>query len=75
MGTMKRTGIKENEFITIYLELDEKCAVKMRMSESNSIAENDKWVPIERKKTSIYLNKYQTTSQAMKRTQSPLVLF
>ena len=50
---MKRTGI-ENEFITIYLELDEKCAGKMRMSESDSIAENDKWVPIERKKTSIY---------------------
>ena len=72
---MKHTGIKENEFITIYLELDEKCAGKMRMSESDSIAENDKWVPIERKKTSIYLNKYQTTSQAMKRTQSPLVLF
>ena len=72
---MKRTGIKENEFITIYLELDEKCAVKMTMSESNSIAENDKWVPIERKKTSIYLNKYQATSQAMKRRQSPLFLF
>ena len=36
------------------------------MIESNAIVENGKWVPIEGKKTFIYLIKHQTSSQATK---------
>ena len=36
------------------------------MSGSDVIVKNNKWVPI--KRTSIYLNKYKTTSPAIKKT-------
>ena len=57
---------KTNEVKTIYLELDDKCAKQIRMSGSDVIVKSNKWVPI--KKTSIYLNKYKTTSPAIKKT-------
>ena len=63
MGTVKHIEIKENEVKTIYLELDEKCAGPIRISGSNVIAKNNKWVPVKREETSIYLSKYKSTSQ------------
>ena len=74
MGTVTHIEIRDNEVQTIYLELDDKCAGQMRMSGSDINAKNTKWVPIKRDKTSIYLNKYKTTSPANKRTQIPVVL-
>ena len=44
------------------------------MSGGNVIAKNNKWIPVKREETSIYLNKYKATSPAIKRTQFPLVL-
>ena len=73
MRPVKHIEIKENEVRTIYLELD-KCAGQIRMSGSDTIAKNNKWVPIKREETSIYLNKYKSTSLAIKRAQFPLVL-
>ena len=75
MGTVKYIEIKENEVRTRYLELDDKCAGQIRMSGSDVIAKKNKWVPVKREETSIYLSKYRSTSRAMKRTQFPLVLF
>ena len=74
MGTVTHIEIRDNEVQTIYLELDDKCAGQMRMSGSDINGKNTKWVPIKRDKTSIYLNKYKTTSPANKRTQIPVVL-
>ena len=74
MGTVKHIEIRDKEVQTIYLELDDNCAVKLRMSESDIIAKNNKWVAIKREVTSIYLNKYKTTSPTTKRTQFPVVL-
>ena len=71
MGTFKHIETKENEVRTIYLELDDKCAEQIRMSGSDVIAKNNKWVPQE---CFIYLSKYKSTSPAIKRTQFPLVL-
>ena len=47
----------------------------VRMSGSDIIAINNKWVPIKGAETFIYLNKYTTTSPAIQRTQFPLTLF
>ena len=74
MGTVKHIEIRNAEVQTTYLELDDKCAVQLRMSRSAIIAKNNKWVPTKREETSIYLNKYKTTSPAIKRTQFPVVL-
>ena len=63
MGTVKHIEIKENEVKTIYLELDEKCAGPIKISGSDVIAKNNKWVPVKREGTSIYLSKYKSTSQ------------
>ena len=35
---------------------------KSEISGGDAIAENNKWVPIKREETSIYLKKYKTTS-------------
>ena len=70
---MKHIEIKENGVRTIYLELDEKCTGQTRMSGSD-IAKNNKWVPIKREESYMYLNKYKTTSSAIQRTQFPLAL-
>ena len=74
MGTVKHIEIRNAEVQTTYLELDDKCAVQLRMSRSAIIAKNNKWAPTKREETSIYLNKYKTTSPAIKRTQFPVVL-
>ena len=74
LGTVEHIEIKENEVIIIYLELDDKCAGQIRMSGSDIIAKNNKWVAIKRENTYVYLNKYKTTSPAIKRTQFPLAL-
>ena len=66
IGTVKHIEIKGNEVRTIYLELDDKCAGQIRMNGSDIIAKNNKWVPIKREETYIYLNKYKTTSPAIK---------
>ena len=57
IGTVKYIEIRDKEVQTIYLELNDKCAGKLRMSGSDIIAKNNKWVPIKREVTSIYLNK------------------
>ena len=44
------------------------------MSGSDVIAKNNKWVPVKREETSIYLSKYKSTLPTIKRTQFPLVL-
>ena len=44
------------------------------MSESDIVAKNNKWVPIKREETFLNLNKYKTTSPAIKWTQFPVVL-
>ena len=75
METVKHIEIKENEVKTIYLELYGKCAGQIRMGGSDLIAKNNKWVPVKREETSIYLSKYKSTSPAIERTQFPLVLF
>ena len=66
MGTVKHMEIKENKVRTIYLELDDKCAGQIRMSGSDVIAKNNKWVLIKREETSIYLSKYKSTYQQSK---------
>ena len=71
----KENEIKENEVRAIYLGLDDKYAGQIRMSGCDVIAKNNKWVPVKREETSIYLGKYKSTSPAIKRTQFPLVLF
>ena len=58
----------------MYLELDDKCAGQIWMSGSSVIAKYNKWVPVKREETSIYLSEYKLTSPAIKRTQFPLVL-
>ena len=58
----------------MHLELDDKCAGQIRMSGSDVIAKNNKWVPVKREEASIYLSEYKSTSPAIKRTQFPLVL-
>ena len=63
---VEHIGIKENEVIIIYLELDDKYAGQIRMSGSDIIAKNNKWVAIKRDETYVYLNKYKTTSPATK---------
>ena len=73
MGTVKHTESRNKEVQTIYLELDDTCAGKLRMSGSDITAKNNKWVPIKREETSIFLIKYQTTSPAITRTQFPVV--
>ena len=74
MGTLKHIEIKEIEVKTIYLESGDKCAGQNRISGTDVIARNNKWVPVKRDETSIYLSKYKSTSPAIKRTQIPLVL-
>ena len=74
MGTVKHIEIKGNEVRSIYLELDDKCAGQIRTSESDVIAKNNKWVPVNREETSICISKYKSTSSAIKRTWFPLVL-
>ena len=44
------------------------------MSGGNVIVKNNKWIPVKREETSIYLSKYKSTSSAIKRIQFPLVL-
>ena len=44
------------------------------MSRNNIIARINKWVPIQRGETFIYLNKYKATSPVIKKTQFSLVL-
>ena len=56
------------------MELEGKCAGQIRLSGSDIIARNNKWFPIKREETHIYLNKYKTTSPAIKRTRFPLAL-
>ena len=68
IGITKHVEIKENKVRTIYLELDNKCAGQIRMSESDVIAKNNKWVPVNREETSICISKYKSTSSAIKRT-------
>ena len=74
MGTVTHMEIKENEVKTVYLELDDKCAGQIRMSASDVIAKNKKWVPVKKEETSIYLSKYKSTSPVTERTQLPSVL-
>ena len=50
IGNVKHTEVRDKE-------LDDKCAGKLRMSGSDIIAKNNKWVPIKREVTSTYLNK------------------
>ena len=73
MGNVKHIEIRDTEVRTIYLELDDKCARQLRMSGSDIIANNNKWVPIKREGSSIYLSVHKT-SPATKRTQFPVVL-
>ena len=68
MGTVKHIEIKGNEVRSICLELDDKCAGKIRTSENNVTAKNNKWVPVNREQTSICISKYKSTSSAIKRT-------
>ena len=56
IGTVKHIKIKENEVRTIYLELDDKCTGQIRMSGSDIKAKNNKWVPIKREETYIYIS-------------------
>ena len=74
MATVKHIEIKENGVRTIYLELANKCAGQIRMTASDVIAKNNKWVLIKREEISINLNKYISTSPAFKRTQFSSVL-
>ena len=53
MGTVKHMEIKENKVRTIYLESDDKCTGQIRMSGSDVIAKNNKWVLIKREETYI----------------------
>ena len=50
IGTVKHIEIRDKVAQTIYLELDDKCAGKLRMNGSDIIAKNNKWVPIKREK-------------------------
>ena len=56
------------------MELDDKCAGQIRISGIDVSTKNNKQVPIKREQTSIYFNKYKSTSPAIKRTQLPIVL-
>ena len=73
MGNVKHIEIRGPEIRTIYLELDDKCARQLRMCGSDIIANNNKWVPIKREGSSIYLSVHKT-SPAIKRTQFLVVL-
>ena len=42
---MKHIEVRDTEVRTIYLELDDKCARQLRMSGSDIITNNNKWVP------------------------------
>ena len=61
IGTVKHIEIKKNKVRTIFLELDDKCAGQIRVCGSDTVAKNNKLVPIKRKETSIYLNTYNST--------------
>ena len=56
------------------MELDDKCTGQIRISEIDVITKNNKQVPIKREETSIYFNKYKSTSPAIKKTQFPIVI-
>ena len=46
--------IKENEVRTLYLELHDNGAGQIRMSRSDVVAKNNKFVPVKRGETSMY---------------------
>ena len=56
------------------MELDDKCTGQIRISEIDVIIKNNKQAPIKREETSIYFNKYKSTSPAIKKTQFPIVI-
>ena len=64
----------ESEIRAIYLELDGKRAGQIRMSGNEVITKSNNWVPIKREETSIYPNKYKTTSPAIKKAKLLVVL-
>ena len=74
IGTEKYFGLNQNEVDTIYVALDDTSAGQKRINGNDVIARNNRWVPIRREETSIYISKNKTTSPAINRTQFPLML-
>ena len=75
IGTVKQFEIKENEARTIYLELDDKCAGKIRMRRRHISKKIINGFQLKEKRLIyIYINKSKATSKAIKRTQFPLAL-
>ena len=69
IGTVKYFGLNQNEVDTIYVAFDDTSAGQKRINGNDVIARNNRWVPISREETSIYISKNRTTSPAINRTQ------
>ena len=74
IGTVKYFGLNQNEVDTIYVAFDDTSAGQKRINGNDVIARNNRWVPIRREETPIYISKNRTTSPAINRTQFPLML-
>ena len=74
IGTVKYISINQNEVNAIYVAFDGVSAGKIRINGNDLMAKTNKWVPIKREETSIYINKYKAPSPAINRTQFPLML-
>ena len=74
IGTVKYFVLNQNEVDTIYVAFDDTSAGQKRINGNDVIARNNRWVPIRREETSIYISKNRTTSPAINRTQFPLML-
>ena len=55
----------------IYVAFDDVSAGQIRINKNGLMARKNKWVPIKREETPIYINKYKITSPAIKRSQFP----
>lgn len=74
IGTEKYISINQNEANAKYDAIDDVSAVQHRINWNDVIATNNKWVPIKKENTSIYINKYKIASPANNRTQFLVML-
>ena len=75
VGTVKHFKIIQDKITTIYLKLDDNKAGFKIINGSDRIAKENRWIPIKRQETLIYIkNNKSSTSPAIRRTRFPLML-
>ena len=59
MGFVKQIEVKENKGYIFGVRCNR--AEQIRMSGSDVVTKNNKWIPVKREETSMYLSKYKLT--------------